>query len=174
MPGPLPTANPRRRNAPTIPTTNLPATGRPGRPPKSPIELGASGSAWWSWAWKTPQAAGWSTGDLYLVARRASLQDDIDALEQIDGLDFAELGDRADEVRSAVARVAALATGRLQIAREMREIENLLGLTPKGLAALRWKIVAEKSAAAAAAEDEVGRRRERKVKAVDSDAVAGS
>ena len=40
-----------------------------------------------------------------------------------------------------VQRIAALATGRLQIMREMREIDDRLGLTPKGLAALRWKIV---------------------------------
>jgi hypothetical protein len=99
MPGPLPKTNARRRNAPTIPTTDLPAAGWKGPMPAVPAgyELGESGSAWWAWAWRTPQAAAWSPGDLY---------------------------------------------GELQVAREARELDDRLGLTPKGLAALRWKIVA--------------------------------
>lgn len=145
MPGPLPTPNPRRRNAPTIPTTSLPAAGRPGPAPEPPYELRAAGRAWWAWAYALPQACGWSDGDLYVVARRAALEDDLAALGAVQGLDFEDLGDRADHVRATVARVAALATGRLQVCKEMRELDDRLGLSPKGLAALRWSIVGEQA-----------------------------
>lgn len=110
MPGPLPTPNPRRRNAPTIPTTSLPAGGRQGDPPESPLPLEARGLAWWDWAWSTPQAAAWDAGALYVIARRASLEDD-----------------------GGLAPASRL--------REMRELDDRLGLTPKGMAALRWRIV---------------------------------
>lgn len=76
-----------------------------------------------------------------VVARRASLEDDLAALQQVEGLDFEVLVDaKAPEVRQAVQRVAALATGKLQICREMRELDDRLGLTPKAMAQLRWRI----------------------------------
>lgn len=147
MPGPLPNPERRRRNAPTIPTTKLPAGGRAGRAPKVPtwVELGKAGRAWWGWAWKTPQAAAWSAGDEPMIGRRAALEDDLAALHKVEGLDFADVlgAERAADVRDAISRVAALATGRLAIMREMRELDDRLGLTPKGLAALRWTIVAD-------------------------------
>lgn len=71
------------------------------------------------------------------MARRASLEDDLAALEDVRGLDLDDLG---DQVRATVARVAALATGRLQIVKEMRELDDRLGLTPKAMAQLRWTI----------------------------------
>lgn len=140
--GPLPSPDALRRNAPTIPTTSLPVSGRKGAAPAPPfgLDLGAEGSAWWSWAWSTPQAAGWSTGDEYLIARRAQLEDDLAALGAIVNLDGLDL---EGEVEKAVQRIAALATGRLQLMREMRELDDRLGLSPKGLAALRWKIIAD-------------------------------
>lgn len=115
MPGPLPVPGAARRNAPTIPTTALPASGRKGPAPDLPgdVKLGSAGAAWWEWAWHTPQAAAWDAGSLYVVARRARLQD----LLESDG-----------EVNAAMAR-------------EIRELDDRLGLTPKALAALRWKIV---------------------------------
>src|SRR5690242_9693862 len=81
MPGPLPDPNSIRRNAPTIPTTDLPASGRTTPVPDVPswIPLGGAGQAWWDWAWKTPQACGWSTGNLVTVAHRASLEDTLSA-----------------------------------------------------------------------------------------------
>ncbi len=141
--GPLPAPDALRRNAPTIPTTSLPASGRKGVAPAPPfgMDLGAEGSAWWSWAWSTPQAAGWSVGDEYLISRRASLEDDMAALSAVEGLDVGSLSEADDELRRLIQRIAALATGRLQLMREMREIDDRLGLTPKGLAALRWKII---------------------------------
>ena len=159
MPGPLPQPTRRRRNAPTIPTTELPAGGRPGQAPKPPawVRLGASGTAWWKWAWKTPQAAAWSKGDLAMICRRALLEDMLavrdlssapelsDLLDLLDGDD-----DRASAAREVVEglvrALAFLATGAVTIMRECRELDDRLGLTPKGLAALRWRIV-EKPAA---------------------------
>ena len=80
------------------------------------------------------------------MARRASLEDDLAALEAVQGLDFDDLlGEKAMEVRLAVQHVAALATGRLQIVREMRELDDRLGLTPKAMAQLRWTIKGEGS-----------------------------
>jgi hypothetical protein len=143
VPGPLPEPNARRTNAPTIPTTNLPPGGRPGRAPALPptAKLGKAGRAWWRWAWKTPQAAAWASGHEGVVARRASLEDDLASLEAVRGVDFEDfVGEKAPEVRQAVQRVAALATGRLQICKEMRELDDRLGLTPKAMAQLRWSI----------------------------------
>src|SRR5688500_18198053 len=133
MPGPLPQESRRRTNAPVIPTTLLPAGGRTDPAPKLPPNHGLrrAGKAWWRWAWATPQAAAWPLGMEGAVARRASLEDDLAALHDVHGLDFEELGDRADEVRQTVQRVAALATGRLQLMREIRELDDRLGLTPK-------------------------------------------
>lgn len=118
MSGPLPSPDRRRRNAPTIPTTSLPVGGRRGETPAVPswVVLGEAGLAWWVWAWGTPQAAAWDAGSVSVVARRASLEDRFAA---------------ADE-RSVAA-----------ISRAMEPLENRLGLTPKGLAELRWKIVAD-------------------------------
>lgn len=149
MRGPLPSENRRRTNAPVIPTTRLPAEGREGPPPKVPptTRLGKAGRAWWRWVWATPQAAAWALGHEGVVARRASLEDDLAALEDVKGLDFDELiGEKAPEIRAVVQRVAALATGRLQIIREMRELDDRLGLTPKAMAQLRWTIGSEHSA----------------------------
>ena len=154
MRGPLPQQSRRRTNAPTFPTTQLPAAGRSDPPPKLPPspKLGKAGRAWWRWAWSTPQAAAWALGHEGMVARRASLEDDIAALEAVRGVDFDDLfGADAAELRHVVQRVAALATGRLQLMREMRELDDRLGLTPKAMAQLRWTIKSEDEPAAATA-----------------------
>ena len=145
MPGPLPNPQRRRRNAPTIPTTALPAAGREGRPPRVPpgVRLGKAGRAWWRWARKTPQADAWASGHEGVVHRRASLEDDLAALETVHGIDLGEvLGDDhvGRALREVVVRLAGLATGRLQILKEMRELDDRLGLTPKAMAALRWTV----------------------------------
>jgi hypothetical protein len=115
MPGPLPDPNAIRRNAPTIPTTDLPASGRTTPAPDVPswITLGEAGLAWWEWAWHTPQACGWSDGNLVTVAHRASLEDVLQGDEK----------------------------SRVSIIKEMREADARLGLTPKGMADLRWRVV---------------------------------
>lgn len=147
MPGPLPEPHARRRNAPTIPTTSLPAGGRKGAAPRLPksTDLGTAGLDWWKWAWKTPQAAAWSAGDLVMIARRASLEDDLTIVDRVESLDFGDVLEPENDaaVRRVVGRLAALCVGRLAICREMRELDDRLGLTPKGLAQLRWKIVAD-------------------------------
>lgn len=116
MPGPLPNPERRRTNAPTIPTTNLPAGGRQGPAPKPPkwVQLDVAARAWWAWAWSTPQAAAWSVGDVVALARRARLED-----------------------------VLAGDPSNMAVSREARELDDRFGLTPKGMAALRWKIVAD-------------------------------
>lgn len=146
MSGPLPDENARRRNAPTIPTTQLPATRRAGRPPAPPYTLGDAGTRWWRWAWGLPQAHGWDDGALYVLGRRAQLEDDLAAIDDFRPLDLAgllevEKSQRLLEVSYLIGRVKSLACGRMTVLKEMRELDDRLGLTPKGLAALRWKIV---------------------------------
>lgn len=170
--GPLPDPNRRRRNPPTIPTTKLPAGGRKGpapRPPKN-AQLGERGLTWWRWAWKTPQAAAWSAGEHVVIARRAGLEDDLHALEFI-GLDLdrlpaeddIELAAYLDHVKYVVEKLKALAGGKLAIAREMRELDDRLGMTPKARAALRWEIVREEDEPEQPdVDDEVTRKREQR------------
>lgn len=177
MPGPLPDPNAIRRNAPTIPTTTLSSTGPKGETPKIPkwVVLQKSGRKWWDWAWRTPQACGWgmNVGMESMVARRAVLEDDLWALEQAntDVVEMSELLDlleQGESIRWLFQRLAAMATPRLAVMKEMRELDDRLGLTPKGLAALRWVIIddpeavaeAEAAAEEAKAEDEVAKARQ--------------
>lgn len=155
MPGPLPDPMARRRNAPTIPTTRLPASGFRGDVPPSPYELGAAGAAWYAWAWRTPQAAAWDAGSLYAVARRAHLEDDVAALFFTDHLDLDDLLAGADReavrrVEFALSTLKRSASGKLGIEKEMRELDAKLGLTPESLAKLRWAIVADEEPVEAA------------------------
>lgn len=146
MPGPLPKPGARRRNKPTIPSTSLPAAGYSGPIPRIPKGLGAAGRVWWRWAWRTPQAKGWDGGSVWVVGRRASLEDDMAALGLVESdLDLAELLDMGmteslKQLELVIRRLHALAGGRLAVMREMRELDDRLGLTPKGRLALRWEI----------------------------------
>lgn len=157
--GPLPNKQKRRRNAPTIPTTELDVAGRKGRPPKVPgaYNLQEAGTEWWKWAWSTPQALAWDSGALYVVARRAQLEDDLSLIDSpFEATELAELlGVDEDEaigkLEYIVNRLAALAGGRLPIVKEMRELDKRLGLDPKAMAELRWEIV-DKSEAKAGGE----------------------
>lgn len=165
-PGPLPSPTKRRRNAPTIPTTSLPAGGRTGPIPRPPkwVHLGETGTAWWRWAWRTPQSSGWSTGAGFesLISRRAALEDDLAAIDQVESLDAEQLltAEDARAFRFLVERLASMVTGRLAIYREMRELDDRLGLSPKGMAALRWEIVAVAAQAAEEDADEVTKKRQ--------------
>lgn len=179
MPGPLPTGTARRRNAPTIAGTVLPSEGRQGSVPKPPRwrKLGPSGKAWWAWAWRTPQAAAWPDSMIDFVARRAALEDDLRTLDEAPVLDLEDVLDvepseRLRAVEAIIRRLHSLAGGRLAVMREMRELDNRLGLNPKALGELRWTIAA----------DEVGEKRAeagarpsgRRLLAVDPGAVAGA
>lgn len=104
---------------------------------KCPYELGAAGTTWWRWAWKTPQADGWDAGALYTVARRAQLEDERAAIELADAddligalLEGAE-DDAIRRIKFALGRLSASATGSASLSREMRELEKQLGLGPK-------------------------------------------
>lgn len=159
MPGPLPQQKRRRRNAPVIPTSSLPASGREGDTPEVPVgvELGVTGLAWWDWAWHTPQAAAWANGHEAAVARRASLEDDLAALRDVEGLDLLDVVDeRWPAIKSAVQCVASLATGKLAILRQMDALDDRLGLTPKSMAALRWTITADETPAEKPVDDDGG------------------
>lgn len=146
--GPLPNPDAVRRNAPTIPTTELPASGRPGPVPAPPAwaKIPARGPArsWWNWAWKTPEAALWSTGDMQVVARLAKL------------MGGAETED--PKVGSMIDR-----------------LESKLGFGAKAKLDMRAKVVADEGSAAAAGSDEVARRRQERRKRVQgASAAAGS
>lgn len=140
-----PDAQRRRRNAPTIPTTQLPRSGRSGRLPTCPYKLGPAGKKWWQWAWRTPQACAWDeVGHLYVVARRAQLEDDLRTLEAstLDlGIDDLLDPEVADGVRAVVSTLKRMAAGKLNVAGEMRQIEDRLGLTPQSMARLHFEIV---------------------------------
>jgi len=167
--GPLPKPNAARRNAPAIAGTTLPAGGRTQPAPKLPraYVLGAAGRAWWRSAWKLPQAAKWDAGAVYAVARRASLEDDLAALDVVDGLDIAQLldleargpGDGVRELEQLIRRLKALAGGRMSVMRELRELDGKLGLHPKAMADLRWTIRADHAETPA---DELRAARERR------------
>lgn len=153
MPGPLPDPNRRRRNPPTIPATALPSGGRRGAAPKPPhwVELGSAGLAWWAWAWKTPQAAAWSAGHEVFVARRAELEDERKALYDGHYVDVAELlelegNERTNELNWLIRNLLRLSTGKTTLDKEARELDDRLGLSPKGQAALRWVIVDDQPA----------------------------
>lgn len=169
MPGPLPDPKRKRRNAPTIPTTELPTSGLVAigsEPPKPPDHLGTEGRQWWMWAWSTPQAVGWGVGagQEATVARRASLEDDLNALAEVEALDLLDVIDADGEVvkryKDVIKRLAALTGGRLAVTREMRELDDRLGLTPRGLAALRWTIVADPEPDEDAGADQGGAERQ--------------
>jgi hypothetical protein len=153
--GPLPKPDARRRNEPTIPGTVLPAAGRRGAAPECPCALGDAGSRWWAWAWATPQATKWDAGSLYFVTRRALLEDHAAALDFADdALDVRDLfAEGDDEARRRVEWALGLlkrsATGEIALMKEMRELDNRLGLNPKAMADLRWSIEVGESAAPA-------------------------
>lgn len=125
--------------------TLLPAAGRKGRPPKCPYDLEKAGAKWWRWAWRTPQATQWSPGALYTVARRAQLEDLVDALGFVDELYLGDLLAGADEestrrVEWALTSLKKAAGGRLALEKEMRELDAKLGMDPRAMSDLSWAI----------------------------------
>lgn len=164
MPGPLPDPKRRRRNAPTIPTTRLLASGRGEPAPRCPYRLGSAGRAWWRWAWALPQALAWDDGALYVVARRARLEDDAAALDGPVGVELAAVLEGADgaaieRVGAALGALRRLAGGKLGIEKEMRELDGKLGLTPEAMAKLRWTIISDQPAVESPAADAQPKRR---------------
>jgi hypothetical protein len=113
------------------------------------VDLGVAGMAWWEWAWHTPQAAAWDDGSIVTVARRASVEDDLRVVNQVDNLDFLDLVNKQEEdaVRRAIRVIAGMAIGRDKLIKLANELDDRLGLTPKSMAALHWKVVADKPVA---------------------------
>lgn len=178
--GPLPNPNARRRNAPTIPTTTLPAGGRAAPAPDVPdaYPLGEAGRAFWDWAWTTPQAASWDDGATYTVARRASLEDDLATLEHpdfaVDLVDLLSIDEEAARtVAFAIGRLKAMAGGRVGVMREIRELDKTLGMNPKALADLRWSIVPDSKPAVAAVPDDEAASNVRRFRPRDPAASTG-
>ncbi|MEA2828470.1 MAG: hypothetical protein QOG43_2909 [Actinomycetota bacterium] len=171
MSGPLSDPNRLRRNKPNFTTTSLPAGGRPGPVPKPPAwraPLGAAGLAWWDWAWKLPEAAAWSPGQLVFAAQRASLEDQLLALHDAPVLDVAELLDiepdqRTDELEWLVRTLHRMAAGKTVLDREARELDDRLGLSAKGFTALHWKIEAAEAPAEAKPRTSTAKRSRMKV-----------
>jgi hypothetical protein len=118
---------------------------KPGAAAKCPYALRAAGTAWWEWAWKTPQAKHWDDGALYVVARRAALEDDLAVLDADDVCVADVLGLDDDEHKMAreldwlIGRLRSMAGGRVSLMREMRELDTQLGLGPKAMKGLGWK-----------------------------------
>lgn len=177
--GPLPAAQKRRRNPPTIPTTSLPVSGRKGRPPACPYPLKRAGREWWKWAWTLPQTAAWDKGSMYALGRRAALEDDLATLDEFDHLDLAELlgmedNDAMRQLGFLIGRIKGLAGGRISILKEMRELDKRFGLDPKALAENRWKIVEDEPTEAAKPPAPKRSGKKRHLRAVDPQAAASA
>lgn len=151
--------------------------------PECPYALGEAGAEWWAWAWETPQAVKWDAGVLYTAGRRALLEDEHAAVGSFDPyrlneffatLDLGEedsVQDALRELGRIIGRLQALATGRLAISREMRELEGQLGFGAKSMAALGWK-PEEKPVGSKL--DELRARRERAARGSAAKAPLGS
>lgn len=82
---------------------------------------------------------------MYFVARRAVLEDHAVALSFADSLGVADLFDEGNKeaarrVEWALNQLRKSATGEVALMKEMRELDNRLGLNPKALLDLRWSI----------------------------------
>lgn len=137
--------------------------------PACPYELGDAGSAWWGWAWSTPQAKRWDDGVLYVLARRAVLEDLVSALAEVDELSV-EAIDRLINGDPATAgqrfgwllrKLKSAAGSFTELSREMRELEGQLGFGAKSMASLGWKVEEEKPKGSKL--DELRARRDKKV-----------
>jgi len=120
MPGPAPSANPRRRNV-RPDGVQLPANGYTGPAPAWPLsEATADERSAWESMWRLPQAAAWV--QLH-VARTV-----------------------ARYVRALIVAESSESSA-FQLS-EVRQLEDRLGLTPMAMLRLRWEVVADELAAA--------------------------
>lgn len=150
--GALPDPNSKRRNAPTIPTTFLPSSGREGPIPDPPswCTLYEDGRAWWAWAWRTPEACGWGDGNATLdtVARRAMLVDVVAGLARVDDVDLKGLSKgRTDRAQQVLAATRVSEGAGMRALREMGQLDKQLGIGAEARARLRWTIVLEHASA---------------------------
>jgi len=126
-PAPKPDAERLRRNAPTFGWVDLPPDGREGPIPDLPepapwlVELGGwpvATRAAWKRLWVTPQATQWDQDGTTLHGWAA--------------------------IHAAMALKGPTSGGQA----ELRQIEQLHGLSPRALLQLRWRVVAADSAPA--------------------------
>lgn len=115
--GPEPKEQRRRRNIPTkqAKQAQLPASGRKGRAPNIPSHIAATDELrelWRTW-WSSPQATQWHTQTVKPIVGRLL------------ALHAQEVDEGPEPRRSS----------------EMRQLEQNLGLSPKGLRDLCWVIV---------------------------------
>lgn len=116
--GPAPKPDKSGRTARAFEWTYLPAAGRKGKAPALPPlrSWGSADRKHWAELWAMPQATAWeSGGHVEVVGRLLALRHDF-------------------------ARTPRLASG---LSAELRQLEDRLGLSPKALMGLRWRIVDE-------------------------------
>lgn len=120
MPGPAPSANPRRRNARPN-AVQLPAKGYDGPVPDWPLSRwNKAEQAAWESLWRLPQAAAWSQMHTARTVAR-----------YVRALIVAESRD------STAFHLS-----------EVRQLEDRLGLTPMAMLRLRWEVVRDELAEA--------------------------
>ena len=111
-PLPKPADQRRNRNPKVVPTTDLAASGPKGPVPRPPKHLGPIAREWWRKAWRLPQACAWVGGGFEsTVERRAELEEQW----------------RDDPSTN--------------ICRELLQLDDRLGLSPRAMASLRWRVV---------------------------------
>jgi hypothetical protein len=123
MPGPAPSANPRRRNVRPDSTT-LPASGYAGEIPEWPlaVPMDIGEEVAWRSLWRSPQAAAWAQlAIVRTVARYCRVL-------------------VASEVPGAPATYLT----------EVRQLEDRLGLTAMSMLRLRWVVSTDELGAARA------------------------
>lgn len=145
--------------------------------PDCPYDLGAAGTAWWAWAWASPQAARWDEGALYTVARRAVVEDLAAALDDVEAFDVEsfmaeEPVEAVKQLRWLLETLKASATGFVGLSKEMRELEGQLGFGAKSMVALGWS--GSSSGTDGEEEDEVERARKRRAERIAGQSTAGA
>lgn len=136
MPGPLPhtdaAGNPtaQRRNAPTIPTTDVPVAGYTGDIPEPLEELGELARRYYDRAWRTPAAAAWLEGEAEVVAEWANLKADVSRLRQAGEVPPASLLGQLKALADALyLSPLARAKGRVRVVdTEPVEVDDVLEL----------------------------------------------
>lgn len=145
---PSPDAERRNRNPHAFAWVDLPHDGRKGAAPAMPklVDWTKDDEAFWKTLWRKPQATQWSTM-VELVARLALLRH-----VMLDG---------GEKVSTAACSA------------EMRQIEDRLGLSPKAMLQLRWRIVLPEAGTAHAPEPTPAPKRKGKTKASPATSTRG-
>lgn len=140
---------------PTIPQTSLPDQGYQGEIPDPIRPLDGYAKVYWDWAWSTPQAAMWDKGTAGAVTTLSEIHRDIEALESMSGIaskmSFYDLLECTDPSMGPVAKqlgdlfggLLKMVTNKKGLVAEARSYESVLGLNPKAMSDMRWKVLKE-------------------------------